>query len=473
MNKAPHEPRDGSEPRPSDSPSDLKTLAWTSSTYFAEGLPWSILHQVAAEFFTAIGVSPAGVGRTSLLHGPMMFKMVWSPFVEMWGSLRRWMVGTQIVMGVLVGLLGVAAQSLSIGFVRAQEQPGTIQPTTAWVWGLLLAIGILSAFHDIACDGFYMEGLDVEKQARFSGLRVAAYRAAMLVGSAGLVVLGGRYSWLSAFVTGGAILLALGLFHQVFLPHPRVGKSSGAERSETGSSLVGGRAMSFSAPYRSFFSQDSVILVVAFLVLYKMADVLMFSMSSVFLGRELGIGTDLRGVIRSFSVISSIFGAVVGGAWIARRGLDKTLFWITILMVATEPLYALLATFSDELSIFRGLTPASLSDLDPARDGLTLSLVTLVIVVEQIFGGFATAAQVIFIMRRCHIEHRTAHFAFSTAIISLTHMGLGVGSGVVYEAVGPESYFWIVSALALPAVGLSLIVPTGALAGTTQHPGSL
>jgi PAT family beta-lactamase induction signal transducer AmpG len=443
--------------------SEVKTLAWTSSIYFAEGLPWSLLHQVAAEYFTAIGVSPSGVGRTSLLHGPMLFKVVLSPLLELWGTLRSWMVATQATMGILVGLLALAAESLAGRYLSGGNFVEGAAPSSSLVWSLLFAVGICSAFHDIACDGFYMESLNEERQARFSGVRVAAYRSAMLVGSAGLVVLGGRISWLVAFSVGGLVLFLLAIVHQIFLPRGRGGGTSSLAPAEAKKKRERGR---FLDPYVSFLTQDSVLLVVAFLVLYKLADTLMFSMSSVFLGRELGIGTDLRGVIRTFSVLASILGAMVGGAWIARKGLDKTLLIITVLMVGTVPLYALLANFSEQLSIFSGTEPATLSTVVWAQDGVTLSIVTIVIVIEQIFGGFATAAQVVFIMRRCHIEYRTAHYAFSTAIISLTHMGLGVGSGVVYEAVGATSYFWLVSALALPAVVLALMVPTGSQAAT-------
>jgi len=244
------------------------------------------------------------------------------------------------------------------------------------------------------------------------------------------------------------------MIHTFFLPRP--------ERARHSRGKGVPRPKFSAAPYLSFLRQNSVVAVFAFLVLYKMADALMFSMSPVFLSRELGIGTDLRGIIRAFSVVASIFGAIVGGAWIARRGLENTLVLITLLMASTEPLFAILASFAPALAIFNGQEAATLETAHWQRDGTTLGLVTLVIVIEQICGGFATAAQVVFIMRRCHVEHKTAHFAFSTAIISLTHMGLGSMSGVVYERVGASTYFWIVSALTLPAVILALIVPTGA-----------
>src|SRR5690606_11862702 len=128
------------------------TLAWTSSTYFAEGLPWSLLHQVAAEYFTGIGLRPAQVGYTSLLHGPTFLKILWSPIVELFGTLRGWMIGTQAAMGVAVGLLAMLAHALA-----GSENP---EANVGWIWAVLVTIGVLSATHDIACDGYYLEALD-------------------------------------------------------------------------------------------------------------------------------------------------------------------------------------------------------------------------------------------------------------------------------------------------------------------------
>gem|GEM_PF-130590 len=425
--------------------SDLKTLSWTSSTYFAEGLPWSLLHQVAAEFFTTLGVSPAKIGATSLLHGPTLLKVIWSPVVELYGSLRGWMVATQAALGVLTGVLALLAHGLVV------EGPGA---DTTVVWIVLFAIGIGSAVHDIACDGYYMEALDTKRQALFSGMRVAAFRAAMLVGSSGLVFLGGRYSWFLGFLTGAGILLALAGYHLIFLPKPEQASASEGTNAPRKALLSGVKGA-----YSSFINQEAAWVVIGFLLTYKMADVLLFSMSRVMFGRELGIGADLRGVIGLFSTVASILGAILGGAWISKRGLAKTLVPITLLMAVTEPLYALLASQASALSIFHGSEPASTASFVWATDGMTVAIATLVIVVEQLCGGLATAAQMVFIMRRCNVRHRTAHFAFATAVYSLAQMAMGYGSGFAYQELGSVSYFWVVSVLTLPAVFLSLVVP--------------
>jgi MFS transporter, PAT family, beta-lactamase induction signal transducer AmpG len=283
---------------------------------------------------------------------------------------------------------------------------------------------------------------------------VAAFRAAMLVGASGLVFLGGQVSWLLAFGLGAALLLGLAIAHHAFLPEPR---ADFAETSESPQNKPRGWAHVRDA-YLSFLRQDRVLLVLAFLLTYKMADVVMFAMSKVFFARELGIGTALRGgLINPVATLSSIAGAIVGGAWIAKRGLDKTLFPITLVMAVTAPLYALLAHFAPALDMARGGVAATPETLTWGHV-LPLSLVLVTVVIEQLCGGLATAAQMVFIMRRCHPDHKAAHFAFATAVYSAAQMAVGAYSGALYEWVGPVSYFWIVTLLTLPALALSVVV---------------
>lgn len=79
--------------------------------------------------------------------------------------------------------------------------------------------------------------------------------------------------------------------------------------------------------------------------------------------------------------------------------------------------------------------------------------------IEQICGGLATAAQVVFIMRRCDPAHKTTHYAFATVVYSVAHIVLGTTSGFAFEALGSTGYFWTVSALTIPAVALARMVP--------------
>lgn len=411
------------------------TIAWTGSTYFAEGLPWSILHQVAAEFFTAIGMPPSQVGYTSALHFTGSLKFLWSPIVDLFGTLRQWLIATQLGLGLLFGLLAALAYQMSLL---------TGEHDTTVVWIVLVAIGVVSATHDIACDGYYMAALGREDQARYTGIRVAAFRAAMLVGSSGLVYLGGRVHWLAGFGVAALMMLALALNHKLRLPrvderppgHPPL---SGEQRLEH-----------IRRSYLSFLTQERAAIVILFLLSFKLGDSLMFNMSKVLL-RELGVTTAERGILNGFGTVAGITGAVLGGMWIARASLARALLPIALLMAGTEPLYLWLAAPTVPAGVLEFFeAPASLAySLSPS-----LWTVGLILVVEQLFGGMATAAQTIFIMRRCHPEHRAAHYAFATAIFTLAQTASGTPSGLVYEGQGPIVYFCITSAACVPCLVL-------------------
>ena len=45
----------------------------------------------------------------------------------------------------------------------------------------IVLLAFVSATHDIAIDGYYMDALDQPAQSRFVGYRAAAYRGAVLL----------------------------------------------------------------------------------------------------------------------------------------------------------------------------------------------------------------------------------------------------------------------------------------------------
>ncbi len=412
-----------------------RTVTWTSTTYFAEGLPWSVLHQIASEFLTAAGLPPSQVGYTSALHLTSTLKFLWSPVVDLYGSFRQWIFATQAVLGALIGLLAVLAHDLS-------QSAGQ---DTSLIWLTLIAIGVASATHDIACDGYYMDALPRAAQARYAGMRVAAFRIAMLVGNSGLVYLGGRHSWLLGFGVAAALMLALAVGHRLLLPR---GANERARASATEARSGAERMAHIREAYLSFLRQDKALLVVLFLLTYKLGDALMFNMSKVML-RDLGVSTAERGVINGFGTVASIIGAMIGGAWIARTSLARAIVPITVLMTATQPLYLLIAGPSLPMSMgqFADAPAFFLGGLAPS-----LTTVGIIMVIEQVCGGMAVAAQMVFLMRRCHPDHKAAHFAFGTAIYALSQMATGAYSGWVYQAQGPLVYFALACVACIPCL---------------------
>lgn len=151
--------------------------AWIPSLYLAEGLPYVAVNIVSVIMYKRMGISNSDIALyTSLLYLPWVIKPIWSPLVDMLKTKRWWIVVTQLVLAI-----GFASIALTI--------PASLffKITLAFFW--LLAFG--SATHDIAADGFYMLGLDTNKQAKYVGIRSTFYRIATITGQGLLVILAG------------------------------------------------------------------------------------------------------------------------------------------------------------------------------------------------------------------------------------------------------------------------------------------
>jgi PAT family beta-lactamase induction signal transducer AmpG len=391
--------------------SRAKAAPWVMSTYFAEGLPWSIVHQISQEFFTSMGSSLGAIGLTSLYGIPGNLKFLWSPLIDGYGTMRRWLFSLQAVIAVVVVAIAWPAQERDLGLVAR----------------LLLVLAVLGPTQDIAIDGFYLRVLGKADQAALSGLRVAAYRLAMLVGKGLLVMLAGWMSWRACFLIAGAIMAVLAVGHAAGLPR------------EPPRSLEPDRTLGriFVRAFTTFFAQPRAAVTILFILLYRAGDALMFAMATPLLARRLDI-VDLatRGGINTVGTIAGIAGSIAGGAVIARIGLKRTLTPIALIQSLAILIYVALSA---------------------ARP--SLPWIMAAVVAEQLLAGVGTAALMVFLMSRCKGDYKASHFAVGSALMSVVTTFAGPLSGFVAERVGFTGLFLFAFAVSIPGVLLSWVVP--------------
>jgi MFS transporter, PAT family, beta-lactamase induction signal transducer AmpG len=386
--------------------SAAKSSPWVLSSYFAEGLPYSIVHQMSMELFTSMGVRLEWIGLTSAFGVPWNLKALWSPFVDGVGTTRRWMIALELALAVAV-----------FGLALLGEQ-GSVTVFAAVFFG----IAILGATHDMAVDGFYLRTLDKPSQTALSGVRIAAYRGALLVGKGALVWLAGHSSWSLAFAVAGALMLLLMLGHGVALP---------PEARSTSRGKVG-----FGA-FTSFFTQPQIAVSVAFILTFRAGDAMMFAMSSPFLN-ELGWTTSQRGIGYGLAGTgASIAGSMLGASIIAKRGFEKTFFPIALVQSFAILLYVWMAW---------------------ARPG-SLAMVA-VVVVEQLVAGIGTAALLVVLVRRCAGEHKVSHFAIASSLMGWAATAAGSASGFLASHLGFTIFFAIAFLASIPGVVLSRFAPS-------------
>ena len=292
---------------------------WVPSLYFAEGLPYVIVMTLSVIMYKRLDISNTEIALyTSWLYFPWVIKPLWSPFVDLLRTKRWWIVCMQMLLGG--GMAGIAFAIPTDFFLQA---------TLAFLW--LMAFS--SATHDIAADGFYMLGLDEEKQAFFIGIRSTFYRIAMLTGQGLLVMFAGwlelstgniAKAWSLVFAVAAVAFLGVALWHKLMLPKP-------AEDVQHMDSTIGSIAHEFGNTFRTFFQKPGIIPAVLFMLTFRLGESQLVKLSSPFLldTRDvggLGLTTAQVGfTYGSIGVVCLLLGGILGGVSIAKGGRTEAM----------------------------------------------------------------------------------------------------------------------------------------------------
>ncbi|MBY0277180.1 MFS transporter [Candidatus Binatia bacterium] len=500
--------------------------AWVSSTYFAEGFPYGVVNNLVEILFKELGASLQVIGLTALFHLPWNLKFLWGPFLDQYETKRAWIVAIEVALTVVL-----VALALTVG---ASSALGAISLCVA-----LLAV--LSATHDIAIDGFYLEGLDEHGQSKLVGYRAAAYRIASLVVASPLLLLIGAVGWSNGLLGAAGVMLLLTAYHALFLPRVETrrtalssalgdatvrgllvlaavavavvavlvlarggenaaGRADGVSVAVTsagvpatsgappapgtplptpstagpaptpvgdwlGISLAGwislvllaalivalaslerirGRFAGSDTPYArafvDFLAQRRIGLVLVFIVSFRVGESFLVKMRWPFLHDVLGMDIATYAWANgTLGTIASFVATFLGGRLIARDGLRRWIWPFMLLQNALNLLFVLLAW------------------LGPERAGTWL---TVGVIAFDAFGsGLGTAVFMVYLMRCCAPQHRAAHMAIVTALMSVSFTLAGVCSGFLAAAMGFGPYFLFTFLVTIPGMVLVFFLP--------------
>ncbi|NEU80467.1 MFS transporter [Nostoc sp. UIC 10630] len=403
---------------------------WTfiPTLYFTSGIPYIIINTVSVIFYKKLGIDNAQIALwTSFLYLPWVIKMFWGPIVDIYSTKRKWILYTQFAMFCCLGLIAFSLQLPNFFFISL----------------IALTIGaFISATYDIATDGFYLLALSPEQQAFFVGIRSLFYRMAVIFGSGILVVLAGQLevslnniplSWTIVIGFSALILAILFISHRLFLPLPE---------SDNQRQIQAREKIPFWSIISSYFAQDKIISILAFILLYRFGEAMLVKIASLFLLDKpevggLGLSTsDVGLVYGTFGVISLICGGILGGLLISKYGLKKCLFPMALALNLPDIFYVYMAYAKPSLK-------------------LIYPLVSL----EQFGYGFGFTAFSVYLMYISQGEYKTSHFAISTGIMALGMMLPGLVSGYLQKSFGYPLFFILVCLFTIPGMIAIFFIP--------------
>lgn len=399
--------------------------AWIPTLYVGQGLPYVAVMTLAVVLYKNLGLDNAAIALyTSGLYLPWVIKPLWSPLVEWLGTRRTWIVALQAAVALA---FGAVALTLPL--------PAFLQASLAVFWLLAFA----SATHDIAADGYYLLALPQQQQAAFVGVRSLFYRVAMIGGQGGLVSAAGWWAersgsvvqaWQGVFALLAALYAALALWHGWVLPRPAADRPGDRHQPLWAA---------FGSTFAAFFRRRDIVLVLAFLLLFRLGEAQLVKLVAPFLldPRErggLGLSTAQLGLVYGTVGIAALtVGGVLGGWVISRHGLARWLWPMVVAIHAPNGLFVALAALQPD----------------------SVALITLVVAAEQFGYGFGFAAYLMFMILVADGPSKTAHYALCTGFMALGMMLPGLVSGWLQQQLGYPMFFAWVCACTLPSVWLA------------------
>jgi PAT family beta-lactamase induction signal transducer AmpG len=406
--------------------------------YFAMGVPMITVSVVASIMYKNLGLSNTDITLyTGLMYLPWVAKALWSPLIDLFLTKRFFVICTQLAMAAGLGCIALTL-----------PLPSYLAISLALFW----VIGFLSATHDIAADGVYINAMTAKEQARYIGLQGVCWYGGKILAS-GLLVsftgylhsakIGLGYSWVKSWmiVMGlmGATMLVLGIWHWVFLPSG--GAASRSSERHTGFAVM---AREFADVFVSYFRKKDIALMLAYVLLYRVGEGLIEKLGPLFLIDKPdvgGLGLDniaVGNINGTFGSAAFIIGALIGG-WIASRfGLKRSLMFLCLMLNVPH------------------LTYIYLSIALPAN----ITLITVIFSIEKLGYGIGSVALMLYMMQQVAPgPYKTAHYAISTGFMALCMMLTGMVSGKLEDLVGYKWFFLIAMIATVPSLIVTWFAP--------------
>jgi PAT family beta-lactamase induction signal transducer AmpG len=191
------------------------------------------------------------------------------------------------------------------------------------------------------------------------------------------------------------------------------------------------------SPFVEFFSRNgrTGLIILLLIAVYKMSDITMGVMANPFY-LDLGFSKkDIAEISKIFGFFMTIAGAALGGALVVRFGIMKPLLLGSVMVVATNLLFAVLA-LSEPNKI----------------------LLAAVISADNLSGGLATSVFIAYLSSLTSTAYTATQYALFSSLMTLPAQFLGGFAGLVVDHYGYYIFFIYASAVGLPAISLVLLL---------------
>ncbi|MDR2766402.1 MAG: MFS transporter [Holosporaceae bacterium] len=389
---------------------------------FSYGLSFPLTLVTLDYWLKDVGVSNSVIGLFTLLHWPFSLKFLWGIFVEhydvphlskIFSRNRSWLVISHLFL--MAGVLGMANSSPESGL------------TALIFWASLVALA--DGCRDVALYPYQISKISAERLGYVAGVVGLGHRIGAISIKVITLQTAHFFSWKAAYLTAAAMIFLL-LIPVLFMEDPVTGggDDSGKDGAFIWSSMRGALRSSLVIPLKTMLREVDGGRRLAVIILYKGADFMMQKMSRSFC---LAVGfskLEIANVVQLFGSVSVIIGGILGGYFVRRLGLIRSMMALGLIHMFSFLSYLLLLSRGNDLAILH-----------------------VVILLEGLSGGGVTAVFLAFLYDICKTG---GQYALLWAFHEFGGMLFMAASGIMADHLGWGAYFCLTPLIFLPNLPL-------------------
>lgn len=389
----------------------------------SSGFPLTLLLATMTFWLSKVGIDKATIGFAIGLTTPYTLKFLWAPLVDklplpvltrIFGQRRGWLFFIQ-------GLLLIALWQLG----ASNPQPGAMGTFAFWA----IVVAFLSATQDIVIDAYRIEILSDEEMAHGTATNQFGYRTGNLIAGAGTIFLasseGLGLGWAAAYgLTGLAIIPAI-------IGALWAGPGRYVDRYAAASGMKAGQWLKETVwmPFREFLGRQGAVLILLFVLLYKVGDAMGQVMLSPMIV-ELGFADlDYVTANKAWGFTALIVGSALGAPFLLWLGMGRALLVSGLLMMLSNVMFMFLA-----------------------MAGNNYWMLVAAVVTENLTSGIGLTIFTTYLSGLSSLAYTATQFALLSSFAAVGRTWLASPAGIAAEQLGWVGFWGMTIVAAVPGM---------------------
>jgi PAT family beta-lactamase induction signal transducer AmpG len=359
-------------------------------------------------------IDKSTLGLFSIVSLPYAINFIWAPFFD---GIILTKIGKIVAISTIHLCLIMSLISISLVDVNNQ---------LLLIATLSLFVALFSSTQDIILGGIRSEILKAHEHGPAGGVYNLGYRIGMIISGSCAIYLSTFISWSSIYRIGALIVAIFSVTLCCFIALYQKNHTPAKEDIEAKFSLL-----SILSLFKHLKSTKAIIIILVFLILYRLADNLISPMMNSFL-LQLGYDAfDIATTGKLWGTIGTIIGSFIATIVMSKITISKSLMY-----------FGIIHALGHICLIIQYMV------------GKNYLVLFSTIAIESISCGMTMSAYMALITSLCSGKYRSTQYSILTSMMGISRSTIPAMSGVIVDIFGWQVFFITTIVLTVPSLML-------------------